>query len=99
MTTALAMVMICDYFIVRPRLGQHDVSAHRPDAINWSGVISVVVATILAHYVLNRYQPIEFFTSALAVLILYPTLRLITTGISPPKTVERLAATEAPADE
>jgi cytosine permease len=99
MTTALAMVMICDYFIVRPRLGQHDVSAHRPDAINWSGVISVVVATILAHYVLNRYQPIEFFTSALAVLILYPTLRLIANKVSPPKTVERLAAREAPADE
>src|SRR5690606_24935595 len=31
MTTALAMVMICDYFIVRPRLGQRDVSAHQPD--------------------------------------------------------------------
>lgn len=77
MTTALAMVMICDYFIVRPRLGQTDVSAHQPEMVNWSGVISVVVATILAHYVLNRYQPIEFFTSALTVLVLYPTLRLL----------------------
>jgi cytosine permease len=85
MTTALAMVMICDYFIVRPRLGQRDVSAHRADMINWSGVISVVVATILAHYALNKYQPVEFFTSALTVLILYPTLRLLTNRPLVPK--------------
>jgi cytosine permease len=84
MTTALAMVMICDYFIVRPRLGQKDISSHRDDMINWSGVISVVAATVLAHYVLNRYQPIEFFTSALTVLILYPSLRLLTNRTSEP---------------
>ena len=84
MTTALAMVMICDYFIVRPRLGQKDISTHRDDMVNWSGVISVVVATVLAHYVLNRYQPIEFFTSALTVLILYPSLRLLTNRTSEP---------------
>jgi cytosine permease len=87
MTTALAMVMICDYFIVRPRLGQRDVSRHEEDMINWSGVISVVAATVLAHYVLNRYQPIEFFTSALTVLILYPTLRLLTNRTATPQTV------------
>jgi cytosine permease len=80
MTTALAMVMICDYFLVRPRLGQTDISAHREDAVNWSGVVSVVAATVLAHYVLNDWQPIEFFTSALTVLILYPTLRLLSKG-------------------
>jgi cytosine permease len=76
MTTALAMVMISDYFIVRPRLGQTDISTHEEVNINWSGVISVITATILAHYVLNQYQPIEFFTSAATVLILYPVLRL-----------------------
>ena len=77
MTTALASVMICDYFIVRPRLGQADIDAHEADIVNWSGVISVIVATLLAHYVLNEYQPIEFFTSALTVLVLYPALRMI----------------------
>ena len=75
-TTALAMVMICDYFIVRPRLGETDINAHVPDNVNWSGVISVVAATILAHYVLPGILPIEFLTSVLAVLILYPLLRL-----------------------
>ncbi len=77
MTTALASVMICDYFIVRPKLGETDISKHREEAVNWSGVISVVAATVLAHYVLNRYQPVEFFTSAITVFILYPTLRLV----------------------
>jgi cytosine permease len=76
MTTALAMVMICDYFIVRPKLGQSDINSHEADNINWSGVISVIGATILAHYVLNQVQPIEFFTSAATVLVLYPLLRL-----------------------
>ena len=78
MTTALAMVMISDYFIVRPILGQSDISEHQEDTVNWSGVISLIAATILAHYVLNKVQPVEFFTSAITVLILYPTLRLIT---------------------
>ena len=75
-TTALATVMICDYYFVRPRLGDTDVSAHVPDNINWSGVISVVAATVLAHYVLPGIMPIEFVTSVLAVAILYPLLRL-----------------------
>lgn len=78
MTTALASVMICDFYFVRPRLGEIDVGKHREEIINWSGVISVIVATVLAHYVLNRYQPVEFFTSAITVFILYPTLRLAT---------------------
>ena len=78
MTTALAMVMISDYFIVRPILGQSDISEHQEDTVNWSGVISLIAATILAHYVLNKVQPVEFFTSAITVLILYPMLRLIT---------------------
>jgi cytosine permease len=99
MTTALAMVMISDYFIVRPKLDPSDIGAHCSDAINWSGVISIVVATILAHYVLNRYQPIEFFTSAVTVLILYPTLRLMTHRVSLPKTIEQLAGTEPPPPE
>ena len=61
---------------MRPRLGQHDIDAHQPDNVNWAGVISVVVATVLAHYVLNQIITIEFFTSVATVAILYPVLRL-----------------------
>jgi len=77
-TTALAMLMITDYFIVRPRLDAQKAPADQAELVNWSGVISIIAATILAHYVLNEYQPVEFFTSALAVLIIYPLLRLTT---------------------
>ncbi len=77
-TTALAMLMIVDYFIVRPKLGTSDVSAAPDEAVNWSGVISVVAATVLAHYVLDDVIQVQFFTSALTVLIVYPLLRLTT---------------------
>ena len=77
-TTALAMLMITDYFIVRPRLDAQKAPADRTEMVNWSGVISIIAATILAHYVLNKYLPVEFFTAALTVLIVYPLLRLTT---------------------
>ena len=44
--------------------------------VNWSGVITIVVAVVMAHYVLRPYQPIEVFTSIAVTLLLYPTLRL-----------------------
>lgn len=77
-TTALAMLMIVDYFIVRPKLGQSNPAPGSDDTVNWSGVISVVAATILAHWVLAPYQPVQFFTAAISVLIIYPALRLTT---------------------
>lgn len=77
-TTALAMLMITDYFIVRPRLVASGTDAGGDEQVNWSGVISIIAATVLAHYVLNAYIPIEFFTSALTVLVVYPALRLTT---------------------
>lgn len=78
MTTALAMLMICDYFLVRPRLGTRRKVGREEESVNWPGVVSIVAATVLAHYVLARWQPVEFFTSAVTVLILYPALRLFT---------------------
>ena len=44
--------------------------------VNWSGILTVVVAFVLAHYVLNKSMPIEFFTSLPISLVLYPILRL-----------------------
>jgi hypothetical protein len=43
----------------------------------------VIAATVLAHYVLPPWQPVEFFTSAVTVLILYPALRLLTARKGP----------------
>jgi cytosine permease len=70
-TTALAAVMIADYYFVRrflPRDG-------RPDRMNWAGVISATIAVSLAHWSLAKLFPLEFATTFVITTILYPILR------------------------
>jgi cytosine permease len=71
-TTAFAAVMIVDFFWVSRWLGGRSVG----EEVNWAGVITTVVAAVLAHYVLNKIVPIQFFTSLAVTLVLYPALRL-----------------------
>ncbi len=74
--SALAGLIIMDYYVVRPKLkraGQVAVD----EAVNWSGVITIIVAVILAHYVLQPYLRIEVLGSLLCVATLYPLLRLV----------------------
>jgi len=73
-TTAFAGVMIVDYFLVSRWLGTHSAAA--PEDCNWAGVVTTVVAAVLAHYVLNKVVPIQFFTSVAVAFVLYPLLRL-----------------------
>ncbi|MDI9335118.1 MAG: cytosine permease [Cytophagales bacterium] len=72
LTTAFAGIMLADYFIIRSN-GQ-DQTVHA-ESINWAGVITTFVATILAHYVLNSMIPIEFFSSLVISVVLYVVLR------------------------
>jgi cytosine permease len=76
LTTCFAAVMIADYYIVRKRkLADHD----RVEAVNWAGVISIVVATIVA-LVLERSGVqifrLGFLVALVIVLFVYPFLRL-----------------------
>lgn len=73
-TTAFAGVMIIDYYFVSPSVGVR--SGDELETVNWAGVISTVAATVLAHYVLNKIIPIQFFSSLVVSIVLYPTLRL-----------------------
>lgn len=77
LTTSLAGVIIADYYIV-PRLSRARPVAvvRQPESINWAGVLTVIVGTFLAHYVLQNVVRIEFFTSVFVSLLLYPVLRL-----------------------
>lgn len=75
-TTCFAGIMIADYFLVRPKLGHQDTSRFGAEEVNWSGVISTVIGVVLAHYVLNTWIPIEFFTSLVVSGVVYPLLRL-----------------------
>ena len=75
-TTCFVGVMLADYFIVKPRQRASGHGAAKTPQVNWSGVITVFVAFVLAHYVLNKNMPIEFFTSLPISVVLYPILRL-----------------------
>lgn len=75
-TTALAGVIIADYYLVRRVLKHTDINRYGAEVVNWAGVVTVVVGSVLAHYVLNRWIPIEFFTSLFSSLICYPLLRI-----------------------
>jgi cytosine permease len=95
-TTAFAGVMIVDYFLVSRWLGTR--SSQTPENCNWAGVITTVVAAALAHYVLNRVVPIQFFTSLTVAFVLYPCLRL--TVLRPRvRAVSALAAASPAANE
>jgi cytosine permease len=76
LTTCFAGIMMADYFIVRPRLGQTNIGRHGADPVNWAGIATTAVGFVLAHFVLDRWIPIEFFTSLVVSFALYPLLRL-----------------------
>lgn len=75
LTTTFAGIMIADFFIIRK--GKFDFAKESKilPAFNWAGIITTFVATILAHYVLNKIIPIEFVTSLATSIILYTILR------------------------
>ncbi len=72
LTTTFAGVMITDFFLIHK---QHD--SGKEQTINWSGVITTILATWLAHYVLNTLIPVEFISSLCISIILYYVLRKI----------------------
>jgi len=87
--SALASVIIMDYYFVSPRLAAGDGPAGHDDtgredasregngeSINWSGVIAIITAVIVAHFVLRDYFRLEVLSSILCVVCVYPLLRL-----------------------
>ncbi|MFJ9371012.1 purine-cytosine permease family protein [Nocardia sp. NPDC101769] len=73
-TTALAGVMIADYFIVRRC---RPAAQDRVEAVNWSGVSSLVVASAAGELVVTLdWTQLGFLVALVVALILYPLLRL-----------------------
>ncbi len=70
--SSLATVVIVDYFFVARRLPRQRLA----EDVNWAGVISIVSAVILAHWVLKHWMPVEVVTSIASVSVIYPLLRL-----------------------
>jgi len=84
LTTCFAGIMIADYFIVKPVQRSRGLAAQPVPDVNWAGIVTVVVSFVLAHYVLNRYVSIEFFTSLPVCVVLYSVLRLAATSSKTP---------------
>jgi cytosine permease len=77
LTTSLAGVIVADFFVVPRLLPARLASSARPvESVNWAGVLTILLGTYLAHYVLQNIVRIEFFTSLLVSLVLYPVLRV-----------------------
>lgn len=71
LTTCFCGIILADYFIVAPRRA----AAAIPD-VNRAGVATLVLAFVLAHFVLQRWLPLEFFTALVVCLVVYPLLSL-----------------------
>ena len=72
-TTALAAVIIADYFIVRKRSA---ALAHERESVNWAGVISVILGAVIGSVLsATGVTPLGFLVSLAIVLVAYPLLR------------------------
>lgn len=73
LTTCFAAIMLADYFIVRPRL-----TLAEPDreALNLAGLVALASGFIAAHYLLVRWNPVEFLSAVVVSSVVYPWLRL-----------------------
>jgi len=77
LTTAFAGIIVADFYIVR-RMFDNDLATKvaNAEAVNWSGVATLIAAVFMSHYVLSGILPIEGFTTLAMCLIIYPPLRL-----------------------
>ncbi|KAA3628647.1 MAG: purine-cytosine permease-like transporter, partial [Proteobacteria bacterium] len=73
--SALAGIIIMDYYVVRPALEQ---AGDQPvgESVNWAGVATLAIAILCAHVLLRPYFELEVVTSLACVGIFYPLLRL-----------------------
>ncbi len=76
LTMSFAGIMMADYYIVRPRLGQEDTDKYAAENVNWAGICSIPLAFVLSHYVLNSIITIEIITALCVAFIVYPLLRI-----------------------
>jgi len=65
-----------DYYVTAPLLSRNGRQKNTAQVVNLAGVGTLIASVIMAHYVLPGVISIEVITSCLAVMILYPVLRL-----------------------
>lgn len=73
LTTCTATIVIIDYYWVK-KITHREVGVHVSDTVNIAGVLTLIIATILA--LTASFIPMPFVTSTIISIILYPLLRL-----------------------
>lgn len=73
LTTCLSIIVIIDYYWIK-KITHRDASMHLCDSVNIAGVLTLMIATILALTI--DFIPIPVATSTIVSVILYPILRL-----------------------
>lgn len=73
LTTCVATIVIVDYYYVR-RITHKDVDPAMRESINWAGIATLVIASAVAFS--TDFIPIDFVTSTVLSIILYPLIRL-----------------------
>jgi cytosine permease len=75
-TTALATVIIMDYFVVRP-LGpaRHERGAN--DNVNWAGIIAALAAILIPQFMPAGLVPVPFFATVVIAAVIFVPLRLV----------------------
>ncbi len=77
LTTSFCGIMIADYYIVRRFAGDRTRSSDTVDSVNWAGVISIILASVVSFVLAQAGVFMLGFLLALAMtLILYPVLRM-----------------------
>lgn len=73
LTTTLAGIMISDYFYIKKcKFDEDDIKNVKQ--FNLAGIITTIVASVSAHFYLVEISPIEFLSSLVISLVLYPIL-------------------------
>ncbi|WCT79146.1 purine-cytosine permease family protein [Novosphingobium humi] len=77
LTTAFAGIIVADFYIVRRIMNTELTGSFvNTESINWSGVITLMIAVLSSHYLLHGIFPVEGITTLAVCLIVYPLLRL-----------------------
>jgi len=97
LTTSFCGIMIADYYIVRRFAPRRMRSTGTVDSVNWAGVISISVASVVSFVLAQSGVFVLGFLLALVItLILYPVLRMwvLKPGAYTKQISTRLAAQE-----
>lgn len=77
LTTSFCGIMIADYYIVRRFAAESDVSSESVDSVNWAGVLSILLASVISFVLAQTKVFLLGFLLALVItLVLYPILRM-----------------------